>query len=219
MHHPFCTQICPDMGSAYFIVNVLVVSCCSWLSKAPQNHSMCVLSRCRDSSFINTFGSFNQWHSLRRPYALMEFWASATVRCAGWHRDCTPTYTASFAIFQDAQAVFCSSRGRSVRCAGVFFPPRKVGGFGGRGQWGLAGFGLALSVSCVWELRDTMANWRPGEGEERVLQFQTVLEAVHYRCLLRLKIFWNHPRSTTVMSTSTYLLREPINEEIEMFRE
>lgn len=137
MHHPFCTQICPDMGSAYFIVNVLVVSCCSWLSKAPQNHSMCVLSRCRDSSFINTFGSFNQWHSLRRPYALMEFWASATVRCAGWHRDCTPTYTASFAIFQDAQAVFCSSRGRSVRCAGVFFPPRKVGGFGGRGQWGL----------------------------------------------------------------------------------
>ena len=150
----------------------------------------------------------------------MKFWASAIVRCAGWNRDCTPTYTASFTIPKTRKPFFAAA---AVGLCGarVSFSPRVrsedsvVAGNGAR----RIRFGpLSLSV-CVWELRDTMANWRPGEGEERVLQFQTVFEAVHYRCLLRLKIFWNHPRSTKVMSTSTYILREPINEEIEMFRE
>ena len=123
MHRPFCTQICPDMGSAYFIVNVLVVSCCSWLSKAPQNHSYVCPVTVRDCSFINTFGSFNQWHSLRRPYALMEFWASATLRCAGWHRDCTPTYTARITIPKTRKPFFAAA---AVGLCGarVSFSPR-----------------------------------------------------------------------------------------------
>ena len=84
---------------------------------------MCVLSRCRDCSFINTFGSFNQWHSLRRPYALMEFWASAIVRCAGWHCDCTPTHTASFTIPKTRKPFFAAAAVGRCGARVSFSPP------------------------------------------------------------------------------------------------
>lgn len=90
----------------------------------------------------------------------MEFWASAIVRCAGWHRDCTPTYTASFTIPKTRKPFFAAA---AVGLCGarVSFSPRVrsedsvVAGNGARRiRFGPLSLSVCVCESCaiLWRI-------------------------------------------------------------------